>query len=476
MRRSLSTLLCVPMLAIGLLAFTAGDAASIGREMEPTKLIGPIRTQDVALLMFLSASALAGEFSLGSFLRPPSIAFLGVLAAFTLIGIFNKNNLFYVAEDIRVWLWVLGGAAFFRALAARKCAVGGLCAAALVFGLIMHLGTTHPMQVDQVSHGSERAYDAHLFNYSLLLSIIAPLLLILGALRSWVWITVAGSLILLIIYDGVVLGATRSIAISVGAMHALIVPSLWKLSLTLPEKLRARSRLRLTAVGLLLSCTLLLPICCGRILGAGSAIAGRFSGSRETQASNEGRILEAQGMVRGLSSEEWLMGRGLGGQARAVGSYITTFALHFGVLTFLLKGGVVMLIAAFMTLFVVLPLRYAIACLRRSNNVTDRDIGIICVMPGLAAWLAMLTISGGYSVYASFGVGVCAAAWSAPGFQGDGGLDSAAVYASGQGSKESLGRAAPAHRHLRSSRLRPAPYLRRRPRARPLRRPPRRLS
>jgi hypothetical protein len=264
-------------------------------------------------------------------------------------------------------------------------------------------------------------YDSQMFYYSLLLSIIAPLFFFLGGPRSSFWIAVGIAFMLLITYDGVVLGATRSIAISMAAFAAFAMPSLWKVSAIQPQRLAARRRMRLAAIAIAFGCVVVVLICLGRLGTSHSAIAERFV-SRAGASSSEGRIEEARIMMRGFSLEEWILGRGFGGETPGANNMYVAYALHIGILTFLLKGGVILLAISVIVFYVALPLRYAVACLRSAAGTTPDDVGILCVAPGLAAWLAMLAMSGGYTVYASFGVGVCLAAYSALCSQGRPGL------------------------------------------------------
>lgn len=416
MNNSLLDFLCLPMLLAGLLVFIAGDFVNLGHQAVPTILVWPIQYQDAALILVLSAWPLSGCHRRARILPRSNLVLLGlVIATLLVVGILNGNKRSLVALDVRIWLWVVGGAAFFRVLAAKNCTLGGLCATAILLGLMMHLGATHPMDVYQSALGLERNYDSHVFNYSLLLSIIIPLLLILGASRSWLWVEVGGFLILLIMYDGVILGATRSIGISVGVLIVFTIASLWKLSLVLSNNVAARRRTRLAAMGMLFTFVLLVLISRDWIMPARSAMAERLN-SVESENSNQARIQEAKYMIRSFSREEWLLGRGFGGQTQGVSNLYMAYYLHIGILTFLLKGGLVLLSIVFAIFYVVLPWRYATAFRKNAGTITSHDMGILFIMPGLAAWLAMLSISGGYSIYAAFGIGVCLAAY--PAWQG----------------------------------------------------------
>jgi len=409
------------ILGIGLVGFTFGDAFNIGRQIVPMNLVGPIQVRDVALLLVLSASALSGGVAALKHSPMLSVAFVGAMIAFSAVGILNGNRRNDIADDLRVWLWLVGGAAFFQTLAANRCVLGGLLAASILFCLLMHLGAAYPMATLQIASAGERAYDSHVFNYSLVLSIIAPLFFFLGGLRSWIWNAVATAFVFLIVHDAVILGATRSIAVSMAALVAFTIPSLWKVSAIQSGRTSARLRMRLTAIAMALTCVALVLVCLGRVMTSRSAIAERFA-SPQSAISNEGRIEEAMVMTQEFSLEEWLVGRGFGGMTSGPGNLYMASGLHIGVLTFLLKGGVIVLAISLVTFYVALPLRYAAAWLRRPARVTPKDVGVMCITPGIAGWLVMLAMSGGYSVYASFGVGVCLAAYGVLRSQGPSGL------------------------------------------------------
>ena len=231
--------------------------------------------------------------------------------------------------------------------------------------------------------------------------------------QGWFWTSLILGLVALHIYSLGFIGATRSVLLSV--LTALIF-SVFGLSYRLSNgvlttKSSLRQPRRLVYLLLFVGIFLLFAIFFINFeqlfeLFQNNLIFERiFNPDSATQRSSELRIEEAIGGIQSFQDEiEFLFGKGLGSTFFSVLGYEIN-AFHIGVLTFLLKGGLIMFSFVVFIVYIKLPQLFVKSLLNPHAFNPLRRTALLVVLPGVFGWAVLLLISGGYSMFNSLGIG-----------------------------------------------------------------------
>ncbi|MCA2684015.1 MAG: hypothetical protein IM504_10470 [Microcystis sp. M038S2] len=257
----------------------------------------------------------------------------------------------------------------------------------------------------------DRSIDLIGFPWSALLMIPSGIAIGILSRSGWIWaISIWGS-ILVHVYSVSFLAATRSSTLAILAVVASAILSLsYRVDNGVITNQLSFLRLRRLIPIFFLLCTLLFfAIFSDFIFNLisfleNSLLFGRFFGDGSAQQSSEARIQEATEMIESLQGIDWLLGRGIGANFRSFMAPQAPWP-HIGILTFLLKGGLVLFIPCVYVLYIKFPRLFIKAVLKPKTLEPRKRTAILTVLPGVFGWATLLLLSGGYSSSDFFGVG-----------------------------------------------------------------------
>ncbi len=254
--------------------------------------------------------------------------------------------------------------------------------------------------IDQLyfNFGLDRYTSQFLYNYTLLLYFLTGI--------NAVWAVVNKRRVYLILtliswsimfYCGVLLGATRSLAVSLGVV---IIFSLLSSFFILKKNQLKNSlfMIVIVVISLLSFSYILYSIVEGTMFSSSSVISQRI----EQNHTIDFRIEEATEVLNQLNIIDFFIGRGLGITIKTVLGQ--THVPHIAILWFLMSFGVVPFLYIVYLLYIKTPSIY----LKRLLSIKRKGIihPILLVAPSLFAWSAALLISGGISYFSFFGIGI----------------------------------------------------------------------
>ena len=328
-------------------------------------------------------------------------AFLAFIAGYYILGVIFGNQVEYIYRDLRIWGWGFAGLALFRALMRFRhpCAhILAICFGSAAIMVASALSAKSQMTL-QASLDSERVWDLDVFRYAEILVPLLGILLGIGALRP---VYLAGALVALAadFYACVLMAATRSLALSLAIV--CICAALGCAYKRNQQSITARLGgpgvwIAIVVLGavVLIAATLI-----GTAFSDSTALASRLAGDDDN-----GRIEELMDALRQLGPFKTITGGGLGYVFESTVGY-TSLTLHIGTFIFLLKFGVVPFALIVLLLYVYLPCKFLQALFRPLAFNPNFRSALLIVLPGIFAWIAVLSISGGYDVYCSVTLGL----------------------------------------------------------------------
>ena len=200
----------------------------------------------------------------------------------------------------------------------------------------------------------------------------------------------------ILFYSGVLLGATRSLALVLVVLICFVLLSF----LVLFKQSGWHSILkRVLLYGVIISFIYIIyNIFSGILLSDYTIISNRMVIDDNWYS----RFGEATDLLRQLNMFDLLIGRGIGATIpTALGQ---THIPHISILWFLFAFGLIPFIFVVYTIYVKVPLIYmkSLRSIRRTGNIHP----ILIVAPGLFAWSSTMLISGGISYYGFFCIGI----------------------------------------------------------------------
>ena len=396
-------------LTIGLFVYL--DVINIGAQKGAegriaVAFLGFLPHADIALCLALGFAATFDPSFRSAVLSRQSICLLAFLGAFSILGVLMGNAINWLRADLRVWMWLYGGLALFRILMNLRRPGWHLLGICLIAGLILclsaHAGRDQ-MNIAQ-SLNNERVWDVNVFNFS---GMMLPLLgLVFGAATTRNLLCFLGTLLAfaLFFYGGVIVGATRSLAIALAVVCASA--SLGLLFQRSKTQITSRLSPRAAWVGLLMLCGALAVAATlfGAAFSSSTVLSDRLSGDADVRSGLD-RIVELEDALQQLGPVKTVLGGGLGYTFQSIFDY-TAISTHLTLFTILLKFGVVpfLLITAYLYLY--LPGKFAQALLRPASMPPSLRTALLVTLPGVFAWLTIFAMSGGYDTYYSIGLGM----------------------------------------------------------------------
>ena len=314
---------------------------------------------------------------------------------YLLVGMISGNDRGYLKEDTLMLIAFFSGYALMWLMWMSKKPEFHLFLMMLCFSFIILLKSRFDLSYSD--YVLDRYTSPILWNYTL------PLYFLIGINTVWSVVNkrkayLIGSILSLSIlfYCGVLLGATRTIVLSLFVLvcfAALSISALFKQS-----GWRSKLKRVLLCVVFISFIYTIYRTLTGIIFSDYTIIVNRMVVDNNWY----GRFEEATDLLRQLNMFDLLIGRGIGATVpTALGQ---THIPHIAILWFLFAFGLIPFIYAIYTLYVKIPLTYlkSIHSIKRTGKIHP----ILIVAPGLFAWSASLLISGGISYYGSFCIGI----------------------------------------------------------------------
>lgn len=334
------------------------------------------------------------------------------------------NSIDWIRMDLSICLWLIGGLAMFRILANSyrpKIQLTSLISVSTVFIYYSILLQAERMNALANAGVTERITDWNTWAYSSLLLPLTGIALGVLCRQGWFWTISILGLVAIHLYSLGFIGATRSVTLS---LLTVVIFSAFGLSyhisngaLTTKSSLKQPKRL----IYLLLLIGIFLVVAVFFInfeqlfadLFQNSLIFERlFNPDHSTERSSQLRIEEAIEGIQVFQDEiEFLFGKGLGATFFSVLGYEIN-AFHIGILTFLLKGGLIMFGFVVFILYVKLPLLFIKSIVKPHRLDYLKRTALLTVLPGVFGWAVLLLLSGGYSQFNSLGIGFAFGAYS----------------------------------------------------------------
>jgi hypothetical protein len=147
----------------------------------------------------------------------------------------------------------------------------------------------------------------------------------------------------------------------------------------------------------------------GNLLASYSQLGARMEGTLRESRIGAARIDEAAEFLRGMSSDEWILGGGLGQMFYSIlGAW--TNVPHIAVLGWLQKGGLGVLFLVFVTVYI-LPGVAFVQQLLRPRRWSPLPPPILVVGPMIVSWCALTFVSGGLDIGCFLALGGLTALW-----------------------------------------------------------------
>lgn len=332
------------------------------------------------------------------------IIYFTFLISYSLFGLLQGNQYIYLRVDIGVWAWLIGGLALFRLMIKLPNPSLHLLVFIGIATWVMHYAQAFVLENTNAKLrllGRVISENNIVFHYSALLLI--PTAIALGILmkKNVIFAGILCFLIGLHIYNGIILSGTRSLALSVGTVILISTIGLsYQIEnyiLSIKKSIYSRAISITTISGVIVIILILL----GKAFSAYSVISERTLKGETTDYLRALELIDALSQMNPL---QWIIGGGLGYAFDTVLGY-KIHALHIGIFTFFLKGGIILFLIVAGFLYIRLPLMFLTAWLRPLSMDQKTRTAILIILPGLFGWISLLSISGGYSQYNFMGVG-----------------------------------------------------------------------
>jgi len=406
---------------ISLLLLTFSDFLNAQFELEKRTVVrlGETSGMTVSFVILVTSALLIDRDFRRLLLGKTGIFYVAVVIFYTLMGwrIFG-NDISWIRMDLLTFLWPIGGLALFRIIVQSYRPKVQLMALIAVPTLYIYYAISlqaERMNVLSTAGLTARITDNSAYHYSALLLPLTGIALGVLCRQGWLLRILILGLVAIHLYSLGFIGATRSIVLCI---LTVLVFSSFGLSYTISEGvLTSKSSLRkpkqftylLLIVSIfILSITVFIEFQQMFIsFFQNSLIFDRFFDSQNynSQRNYELRIEEAiDGIKYFQDILEIVFGKGLGSTFPSILGYEIN-AFHIGVLTFLLKGGIIMFSCVVFTLYIKLPLLFIKSVVKPHRLDYLKRTALLTVLPGVFGWAVLLLLSGGYSPFNFLGVG-----------------------------------------------------------------------
>lgn len=398
--------LLVVYAAIGL--FVYPDWINIGirhdsEELAEVRIMG-MPTPDMAFVLVLGFTFLANIPFRRIVLSPPGLAFIGVMGAYSFMGLAMGNAVNWLREDWRIWLWGVAGFAMFHLIMRTRRPCFHLLTITLIAAVVLLVSAESARNImsndEYLQNG--RVWDLNVFKYAGVMIIFLGLILSLCALKNLFYLAGTLAALGIFFYSAVMVSATRSLALGLIMVCALAVPTLMFERNRDVITLRVGGRAIWVAGVVCIAGLLVIATFFGLAFAGSTVLADRWKS--DDIDSGLDRFVEAGDAFAQLGVLKAIIGGGLGFTFESIFDY-TAVSLHLGVFVFLLKFGIVPFVAVVAFLYVFLPYKFVQAlALPRALDPRLRT-AILVTLPGVLGWALILTMSGGYDHYFFIGVG-----------------------------------------------------------------------
>ena len=397
---------------VGLAAFVFEDYVNMGvaKILRATPyVIGKLSYVEFSLGFIIGAAFLLDRTFRQVLSSRGCLISFAVIGFYTMLGLVLGNAPGWIRSDFTVWGSLLAGIAVFRLMVLSKMPRAHLVLIGLMMAAILYLGarTTQSLVSNEAYLQNERVWDFTIFHYCDILLPLIGLLAALVAFKNVHYFLATLVIVAAYFYCGVIVGATRTLAVS---LMIVLFLSAFSMPFRRDNQLIYAS-LRPSGLFLMGCClfgaALVVLTSLGMAFTGSSVIAERLAGGGSVQDYNSilERFEELADALDQLGFTKLLVGGGIGWVFDSFFGY-ESYWLHLGTFTFLLKFGVLPFLAIVAFLYLLLPLKFLLALARpRSMNPCLRT-GLLVAVPGVLGWLFTLTVSGGYTPHSWLTLGI----------------------------------------------------------------------
>jgi hypothetical protein len=344
-----------------------------------------------------------------SFRSAPILRFRGPMLIAVLVVVASLNGYSRqglgegaFANDLRTFSWLFAGVISGLLLWDSGRVRAGLMIIVALGTALMALSAYAAYQANIDTNG--RLGTPSMYWYSYYLYAPTALLISMFFQASAMARTVAAAAVALHLYLHVYLGATKSILLTLvvlvffGLLSAAVIKR--------PDGtagLEKRSASWLTLCALALGSFVILVFS----YAAQMSISQRFSDAEDRTESIQSRAEEARVMIPQLSVAELWLGRGMGARFETtIAQEEVASETHIAIFTFLLKFGLPVFACLVFFAYVFIPWRYVQSIAGFGVQDLNERVAFVKAMPAFFAWVAILSMSGGFNSYAFLGAGL----------------------------------------------------------------------
>ncbi|NCR41522.1 MAG: hypothetical protein GPJ21_17750 [Microcystis aeruginosa W13-11] len=408
-----------------LLTFSDFFNAQFDKEQRSTVKVGVASGRILAFVILVGSALLVDREFRRLLLGKTGILYGAVVIFYTWMGwrLFG-NSIDWIRTDLYICLCLIVGLAIFRILANSyrpKIQLTSLVSVSNVF--IYYSISLQAERMKSLANAgvTERIIDSNTWAYSSLLLPLTGIALGVLCRQGWFWTISLLGLVAMQLYSLGFISATRSVTLSV---LTVVIFSAFGLSYSisngaLTTKLSLKQPKRLIYLLFLIGIFLVVAVF---FINFEQLFVDRFQNSliferffnpdRFAERSSQLRVDEAiDGIKHFQDILEIVFGKGLGSTFPSILGYEIN-AFHIGILTFLLKGGIIMFSCVVFTLYIKLPLLFTKSIVEPHRLDYLKRTALLTVLPGVFGWAVLLLLSGGYSPFDFLGVGFAFGAYS----------------------------------------------------------------
>ena len=344
-----------------------------------------------------------------------------IISLYLLIGFIYRNGFSYIKIDLVTVLWLLAGCAMFFIVTnsyrpkLQLFAIVLIPTILLIYSCLLHADRIGASDTTRILFSGIR----NSWSLSILLSVA---LAVFGRHKTF-WKFAIWALVIIHFY-AVALSGTRSITLSVltVALFSLLTLS-YKLSQGLiGTKITIfrgnKLSIILLSLGFFLSFVLFSEFILELVVSFSNLSVFERLFTDQGLRSSQGRIMDAFNMFQSLNDFDFILGRGIGATYLSpdVDHGMTGFKFwftHFGILSYWLKGGIVLFGTAIFFFYFKLPQLFIKLITRPSVFYAAERTALLTIFPGLFAYIVCMSTQATFMDYHSFwGLGFLFGAYS----------------------------------------------------------------